>query len=114
MPYRLDEFRSKIQFTSSARMPYDIYQACLLTETVSNTRYIQEAVCQRLARDLGVPLPELLGALPPPRGPAGHLYDPAENPMNRYDDAKGHRHGIAATPARLVAIGPANTDEDVR
>lgn len=114
MPFRLDEYRAKIQFTTSARMPYDVYQACLATGCVSNTRYVQEAVCARLAVDLAIPLAELLAALPEPRGPAGHVFDPEENPMNRFDDAKGHRHGIALAPSRMVGIGPANTDEEVR
>lgn len=69
-PFRLDEFRAKIQFTTSAEMPSLIYRACIKTNTVSNTRYVQEAVCERLARDLDIPLERLLDRLPPPRGKA--------------------------------------------
>lgn len=110
MPYRLDSEgfpgRSKIQFTSSAAMPHLIYQACLATGTVSNTVYCQHAVAEALARDLGMPLADLLADLPAPRGPAKHLYDPAEGTMRRYgiqaDQSGGQRR-----------IGPANTIEDV-
>ena len=75
MPFRLDEHRAKIQFTTSARMPSDIYAACLAVGCVSNTVYVQHAVCEALARDLGVDLDVLLAALPPPRANAHHLYD---------------------------------------
>lgn len=104
MTFRLDEFRAKVQFVTSARMPYDIYQACLATGTCSNTAYIQRAVCEALSRDLGVPLAELLSALPPPRGPSGALFHPEGHPMSRYGMpiAIGER------------TGPAGTDEDVR
>lgn len=105
MPFRLDEFRAKIQFTTSARMPNDIYQACLVTECVSNTRYVQEAVCERLSRDLGIPVQELLDALPTPRGPGSHVFNPQDGKMSRY-----------GAPLRLSGIlpGPAATREDVR
>jgi hypothetical protein len=112
MPYRLDSEgfpnRAKIQFTTSAAMPSLIYRACLVTRCVSNTVYIQYAVAEALARDLNMPLDKVLADLPTPRGPSGHLYDPAEGTMNRYrnvvDDPSGGR----------LMIGPANTDEDVR
>jgi hypothetical protein len=70
MPFRLDEFKAKIQFITSAEMPSLIYKACVATETPSNTRYIQEAVCERLSRDLDIPMERLLERLPPPRGKA--------------------------------------------
>lgn len=116
MPYRLDPYefpdRAKIQFTTSARMPSDIYRACLVTGTISNTVYIQHAVVDALARDLNVPRETLLGSLPPARGPAGHLYDPTEQTMNRYRKARppiteDHTGGVHR-------IGPANTIEEVR
>lgn len=75
MPFNLNEFRAKIQFITSASMPHNIYKACLKTHTVSNTRYIQEAVCERLSKDLGVPLEDLLAELPPPKTLAGVLFD---------------------------------------
>lgn len=74
MPFRLNEFRAKVQFITSARMPSLVYKACMKTGTVSNTRYYQEAVCERLARDLGVPLESLIDELPPPRGSATVLF----------------------------------------
>ena len=120
MPYRLDPYefpgRAKIQFTTSARMPSDIYRACLVTGTVSNTVYIQHAVIDALARDLNVDRGTLLGALPPPRGPAVHLYDPAEGSMNRYRKATPPV-GKAVTEDNsggVSRIGPANTTEEVR
>jgi hypothetical protein len=112
MPFRLDHEgfpdRAKIQFTTSARMPHDIYQACLATGTVSNTRYIQVAVCTRLAIDLDIPVDELIDALPQTRGPAAHLADPDQHPMSR------NHTGIALAPSFLVNIGPANTNEEVK
>lgn len=75
MPFRLDEFRAKIQFITSARMPSLIYKACLASGKVSNTVYIQHAVCEALARDLGIDLAELLAELPPPRGRSASMFD---------------------------------------
>lgn len=115
MPFRLasEGFpnRAKVQFTTSARMPYLIYRACLATDTPSNTVYIQHALVEALARDLGIDQADLVADLPRPRGPSGHLYDPTEHTMDRFG---AKRHGIAVSPARLVRIGPANTDEEVR
>lgn len=74
MPFRLNEFRAKVQFITSAQMPSLVYRACLKTGVPSNTRYYQEAVCERLSRDLGVPLEELLDSLPPTRGNAAVLF----------------------------------------
>jgi hypothetical protein len=112
MPFRLasEGFpdRAKIQFTTSVQMPTLIYRACLATGMVSNTVYCQRAIAEALARDLHLPLEQILADLPPPRGPANHLYNPAEGTMNRYrnilDDQTGGR----------LFIGPANTDENVR
>jgi hypothetical protein len=75
MPFRLDEFRAKIQFITSAEMPNLIFKACQATGTVSNTRYIQEAVCERLARDLDIPVADLLDRLPPPKGMSATLLE---------------------------------------
>ena len=95
MPFRLDaqgfDGRAKVQFTTSVGMPHLIYKACLATETVSNTVYVQHAVCEALARDLGIPLDELLNDLPTPRTRAKHLSD--------------------RMPSR---IGPANTVGEVK
>lgn len=110
MPFRLDEkygFRAKIQFTTSAEMPYLIYRACVATGTVSNTVYCQMAVAEALSRDLGIPLEDIVANLPTPRGPGKHVFDPSEGKMVRgkpiTDDHTGGR----------VMIGPANTHEEV-
>lgn len=96
MPFRLDPDlypnRTKIQFTTYARMPTDIYKACVATGVVSNTVYVQHAVCEALARDLDIPLDELLDELPTPRTRAKTRF----------------------TTARASLVGPANTIEDVR
>jgi hypothetical protein len=117
--FRLDpdiygEFRSKIQFTTAAWMPYKIYEACKATGIISNTRYCQIAVCEKLAKDLNVDLNELLDALPKPRTFAAHLFNPLEkrpgvepsNPKQKYSylyEAGSVRH----------RIGAANTIEEV-
>lgn len=108
MPFRLDEYRAKIQFTTAHWMPHRIYEACKRTGMVSNTVYCQYAICEALSRDLGIPLEDLINDLPAPRGPSAHLYDPAEGTMNRFESvAKGNLGG-------RVMIGPANTIEEVR
>jgi hypothetical protein len=94
-PHRIDPARFpdrvKVQFVTFTAMPHLIYQACLATDTMSNTVYIQHALCAALARDLGLDEAKLLADLPPPRGPASQ----------RVDRAYGQR------------IGPAGTDEEV-
>lgn len=108
MPFRLNEFRSKIQFTSSARMPSLIYRACLKTGTVSNTVYCQLALAEALSRDLGIPLEEIVAELPEPRGPAAHVFDPSEGKQARRRPVSVDQSG------GRVMIGPANTNESVR
>lgn len=112
MPFRLGREgfpdRAKIQFTTSLEMPSLVYQACLATDTISNTVYVQRAVCEALARDLNIPLDRLLASLPDPRGPSKHLYDPAEGTMNRYRPVSTDQTGGRMMP------GPANTVENVR
>jgi hypothetical protein len=107
MPFRLNEFRAKVQFTTSAKMPNLVYQACVRTGTVSNTVYYQRAVCEALSRDLGIPIEDLLADLPEPRGPAKHVFDPADHSMDRYGIARDHTGGRSF-------VGPANTVEEVR
>lgn len=75
MPFRLNEHRAKIQFITMMAMPNLIYQACVKTGVVSNTRYVQVAVCEALARDLDLDLDWLLDQLPEPKGPAKFLSD---------------------------------------
>lgn len=108
MPFRLDserygEFRAKIAFTTSARMPSDIYEACKATGVVSNTVYVQHAVCEALARDLGIPVEELKAALPTPRGPAAAVLAPGWRAPIHLEHSGG-----------VFRVGPANTDEEVR
>ena len=120
MPFRIQPYqfpnRAKIQFTTSAEMPSMIYRACLVTGTISNTVYCQHALVDALARDLNLDRAVLLGSLPAPRGPSGHLYDPAEETMNRY--RKGRPPvGVAVTQDQTGGVllpGPANTHEEVR
>jgi|SRR5215831_1224281 len=106
MPFRnLGEYVAKAQFATSAEMPRLVYLACLATGTPSNTAYYQTAVCERLSKDLGIPLDRLLANLPPRRGPAAHLYDPDQHTMSRSvaRDQTGGR----------FRVGPANTIEEV-
>lgn len=81
MPFRLNEFRAKIQFVTSAQMPHLIYKACLATGVESNTVYVQRAVCEALARDLNIPLQDLLDSLPEPRSRAAMLMDRTTRPI---------------------------------
>jgi hypothetical protein len=75
MPYRdLGEFKAKIQFVCPARFPSLITKAALKTDVPSQTRYIQLAVCHKLAEDLGIDEGELIRSLPPTRGPATLLF----------------------------------------
>ena len=86
VPFRLDEFRAKIQFITSAEMPALIYKACLATDTCSNTRYIQEAVCERLAKDLDIPVERLLDRLPTPKSRAAVPFGPDRKPARKTGD----------------------------
>lgn len=92
IPFRLNEFRAKIQFITSAEFPSLIYKAVLATGKVSNTVYIQHAVAEALARDLNLPLEQILERLPPPRGRSAAVFGPNREPMP----------------------GPGNTHEEVR
>lgn len=76
MPWRLTETTAKVQFVTGHWMPYRVYEACVKTGVVSNSRYYQLAVCEKLARDLGLNLDELIAQLPPPRSKAKHLFSP--------------------------------------
>lgn len=107
-PFRLSEFTAKVQFTTSAEMPSMVYRACLKTGTVSNTAYIQEAVAERLSRDLDIPLQRILDNLPPRRNAAAHLFNPdGRHPMARTQPINVDPSG------GVFRIGPANTDEQV-
>lgn len=67
MNYRIDEHRTTMHFLTCVDMPLLVHEACLATDTPSNTRYMQEAICRRLAADLHLDLDELLAKLPPGR-----------------------------------------------
>jgi hypothetical protein len=108
---RYGEFRAKIQFTTAAWMPYQIYQACLRTGILSNTVYCQHAVCEALARDLDLDVNELKAALPRARTGAAHLFDPTGvvpgvEPRIPKSILVDHSGGIAR-------YGMGNTDEEV-
>lgn len=83
MPFRLGDgqFRAKIQFVTSAEMPALIFKAVCATHKVSNTQYVQHAVCEALARDLDLDLDVLLAHLPPPRGKAAVPFGANRKPM---------------------------------
>lgn len=71
MPFRLaPEYpvpRVKMQFVSSAEMPYLIYRARLATGYDSATKYIQHRLCAAIAADLDLDYDTLLSRLPPGR-----------------------------------------------
>lgn len=75
MPFREGPLRTTIKIATFTQMPSLIYRACLLTDTASNTRYVQEAICEKLARDGIEPLPSLLAKLPPCRTNSATLFD---------------------------------------
>lgn len=81
LPFRLNEFRAKIQFITSSEMPLLIFRAAQRTGKVSNTHYIQHAVCEALARDLDIPLERLIGNLPTPRGKAAVPFGAGQAPV---------------------------------
>jgi hypothetical protein len=83
LPFRLDEFRAKVQFVTFAAMPKMVYEACVRTNTPSNTRYYQEAVCEKLSRDLGIPVEDLMKRLPPHKGMANVLLGPDRKPVKK-------------------------------
>jgi hypothetical protein len=89
MPFRLDEFRAKVQFITSAQTPSLIFEAAKATGKVSNTQYLQHVVAEALARDLGLDLGELLDALPEPKGKAGVLFGPDRRPVKRSPETVG-------------------------
>ena len=73
MPFRLNEFRAKVQFVTFAGMPALITRAAKARGYVSNTQYIQHALAEALAKDLDISLDDLVEQLPPPQGGAAHF-----------------------------------------
>lgn len=57
-----------------------VYRGCQASGILSTTRYCQEAICEKLAKDLGLDLQELLDDLPTSRG-MEHL-NRARNPLS--------------------------------
>lgn len=118
-PFRLDaaqtgEFRAKIQFTTAAWMPWQIYQACKATGILSNTRYCQLAVCEKLARDLDLDLDELIAKLPKARTSAAHLFDPAGLQPGGLDE-RTHNKKLSLYESSLgvARYGMGNTIEEI-
>lgn len=74
MPYRLDEFKAKIQFVAPTNFPALINRAAEKVDVPSQTRYIQLALCRALAEDLDLDEGELIRSLPPTRGMSGALF----------------------------------------
>lgn len=70
---------------------------------VSNTVYVQLAVCEKLARDLDLDVDELIAALPRAKNASKHLWDPADTttPRNQYG------------PRGKLQYGMSNTDQEV-
>lgn len=119
MPFRLDpekygEYRAKIQFTTASWMPYQIYQACLATGVLSNTRYCQEAVCEKLARDLNLDLDELLASLPTNRTYSNTLFDPRGIDTPVPGRAPVGERNAANTRIVTGRYGMGNSDQEVR
>lgn len=75
MPFRLNAARAKVAFVTSARMPSLIYKAAAATGKASNTVYIQHALAQAIARDLGIDVEEILNELPSPKAQAAVLQE---------------------------------------
>lgn len=78
-----------IHFATALQMPALIHQAILATSGTTQTRYIQEAICTRLAKDLGMSEKELLALLPP--GRSKKVFGRHKNPSlpggpNTYED----------------------------
>jgi hypothetical protein len=74
MPFRLDEFKAKIQFVAPANFPALINRAAEDNDVPSQTRYIQLALCRQLAEDLGMDEGELIRSLPPTKGMSAALF----------------------------------------
>jgi hypothetical protein len=118
MPFRLDpekygEFRAKIQFTTGAWMPYLIYRACMKTGILSNTRYCQIAVTEKLARDLEMDLDELLSKLPKARSSAAHLWNPDGTLPGRRGVTSPKGFNLYESGQHVTRYGMGNTIEEI-
>lgn len=83
MAFRNDEWSTPVKFATFPQMPSLIYRACVEKGIPSNTRYIQEAVCEKLARDGIEPLDSLLAKLPPCRSNSAALFNGKGNAVKR-------------------------------
>jgi hypothetical protein len=83
MPFRLDEFKAKIQFIVPNNFPVLINRAAEEGNIPSQTRYIQLALCRQLAEDLGLNEDELIRSLPPTRTHASVLFDGNRRAVSR-------------------------------
>lgn len=92
------EYRSTVRFIAAAWLPNLVYRACVATGIPSNTAYMRNAVCEALARDLGLDLQSLLDAQPVPRTASKQL---------RVSIREHQSGGVAR-------IGPTNSVEEVR
>lgn len=107
--HQLDESKTRIQFITSAEMPYLIYQACLKTGHPSMTVYCQHAIIDALARDLDLPVDEMVAKLPTNRSRNKHLHHP--------DDPNARRRvpvHLDPTGGGVVRLSSANTSESVK
>ncbi len=68
MPWRMNDQRKRISFLTSVPMPLMIHRAVEVRGYTSNTHYIQMVLAEALAKDLGIPLAEIVDALPERRG----------------------------------------------
>lgn len=94
-----------INFRCGDVFPSLIYKACLATDTLSNTAYIQDALCEALARDLNIPIEDLKAQMPPRRTRSAHLYDPDKDSYKRI--SSDNSCGVARP-------GAGNTTEEVK
>jgi hypothetical protein len=83
MPFRLDEFKAKIQFVAPANFPVLINRACIEQDVTSQTRYIQLALCRQLAEDLDMDEADLIRSLPPTQGRATNLFGSDRRAISR-------------------------------
>jgi hypothetical protein len=79
-----------VQFVTAARHPSLIRRAAGKRGMRSNTVYIQHAVCAALARDLDIPVEDLLAELPEPKGAAANF--------TKTKGDEGTRAGVPSAP----------------
>lgn len=80
--YNVD--KTKMQFITSIKMPRMVYKAVVARGMASQSQYIQHAVCEALARDLDLPLDDLLADLPKARGAKSDVFGGLRARKNYY------------------------------